>query len=254
MLELNNIYCGDCLELMNQIEDKSVNLILCDLPYGVTQNPEDQVLDLEKLWKTYKRILKEDGKIVLTSQFPFTLDLVNSNREWFKYDLIWNKTLTSGFLNANHMPLRVHEHILIFYKTKGTYNPQKIKGKENHSRGENKITNNQNYGVHIVKGVDNGFMKHPTSILTIPKTHPSKAKHPTEKPVELAEWVIKSYTNEGDIVLDNCIGTGWTAIASKINSRNFIGFDINKEYVSMANARIKEVLAQTKLNQIVRER
>ncbi len=112
-MEINKIHQGDCMELMNQVQ--KVDMILCDLPYGVTQNKEDKPLDLEKLLIHYKRIIKEDGIIVLTSQFPFTLDLINSNKSWFKYDLIWDKHLTSGFLNANRMPLRVHEHILVFY-------------------------------------------------------------------------------------------------------------------------------------------
>jgi len=236
---INRIHCGDCLALMKGIEDKSINLIVCDLPYGVTQNKADIVIDLEKLWIQYKRILSDNGKIVLTSQFPFTIDLINSNREWFKYDLIWNKELTSGFLNANKQPLRVHEQVLIFYRKEGIYNPQKVKGKKNHSMGSMKSDKNQNYGKH--EKIDNtevlGEMKHPKSIISFMKPHPSKARHPTEKPVELAEWIIKSYSNEGDLILDNCIGTGWTAVACKNNNRNFIGIDINEGFVKLAKKR-----------------
>lgn len=239
-MEINKIYQGDCLELMKKIKEKSVDLILCDLPYGVTQNKEDKIIDLVKLWKEYKRILKENGKVVLTSQFPFTLELINSNRSWFKYDLIWNKKLTSGFLNANRMPLRVHEHILVFYNRGGVYNPQKVKGEKNHSKGSIKTEVNNNYGKY--GKVDNceelGDMKHPQSIISFQKPHPSKAKHRTEKPVELADWIIKSYTNEGDLVLDNCIGTGWTALACNENKRDFIGMELNPKFVEIANKRI----------------
>ena len=243
-METNKIYQGDCLELMKQVESNSVNLILCDLPYGVTQNEADKVIDLGKLWEQYKRIIKDDGTIVLTAQQPFTTDLINSNRGMFKYELIWHKELPSGFLNANRQPLRVHENILVFYKNLGTFNPQKVKGNKNHSKGSMKTDVNNNYGKY--GKVDNteelGEMKHPQSIIFIMKPHPSKAEHPTEKPVELAEWIIKTYSNDGDLVLDNCIGTGWTAIACKILNRKFIGIDLNSDYVKIAEDRL------TKLN------
>ena len=243
MLEINKIHQGDCLELMKNIPNKSINLILCDLPYGVTQNKEDVKLNLDLLWKEYKRIIKDNGVIALTSQFPFTIDLINSNRSWFKYDLIWNKLLSSGFLNANRMPLRIHEQILIFYKKLGIYNPQKVMGNKNHSKGKVKKNKNRNYGEFGFK--DNkellGNLKHPTSIITIQKTHPSKALHRTEKPVELADWIIKTYTNESDLVLDNCIGSGWTAVSCKKNNRNFIGIDLNKNFVEVSKKRIQEI-------------
>jgi site-specific DNA-methyltransferase (adenine-specific) len=243
MLEINKIYQGDCLILMKDIPEKSINLILCDLPYGVTQNVEDKIIDMYKLWEQYNRILKEDGVIVLTSQFPFTIDLINSNRKMFKYDLIWNKVLTSGFLNANRMPLRVHEHILVFYNKLGTYNPQKTLGNKNHSKGKEKKNANNNYGVFGF--VDNknvlGDLKHPQSIITIQKAHPSVALHRTEKPVELSEYLIKTYTDEEDIVLDNCIGSGWTAVACVKTNRKFIGIELRQDFVDICNKRIMEV-------------
>ena len=242
MLELNKIHQGDCLELMKQIPDKCINLILCDLPYGVTKNKDDKTLDLKKLWKQYKRIINKSGIIALTSQFPFTIDLINSNRRMFRYDLIWNKVLTSGFLNANKMPLRVHEHILIFYNKIGTYNPQKSFGSFNHSKGIMKKNTNNNYGNFDL--VDNknflGNMKHPQSIISIPKPHPSSALHRTEKPVELSDWIIKTYSNEGDLVLDNCIGCGWTAISCQRNNRRFIGIELRDDFVNIANKRLNE--------------
>jgi len=245
-MEINKIHQGNCLELMKQIEDKSVDLILCDLPYGVTQNPKDKVLNLKELWKQYNRILKDDGTIVLTAQQPFTTDLINSNRGMFKYELIWNKELSSGFLNANRQPLRVHENVLVFYKNLGTYNPQKFKGSKNHSKGSMKTDVNKNYGVY--GKVDNteelGDMKHPQSIICFMKPHPSKAKHPTQKPVELFKYLIKTYTNEGDLVLDNCIGSGTTAVACIELKRNFIGIELDEKYCEIANKRINKIKNQ----------
>lgn len=245
ILNINQIYCGDCLEVMKQIDDNSVDLILCDLPYGVTQNKKDICIDLEVLWQQYNRIIKDKGVIVLTSQFPFTIDLILSQRKLFRYDLIWDKQLVSGFLNAKKMPLRSHEHILIFYKKLGTYNPQYTKGNPLHSEGNACIDEeikNKNYGKYyrtndLRKG---STKKYPKSVLCIKKLHSSKTLHRTEKPVELAEWIIKTYSNKGDIVLDNCIGSGTTAIACINTKRNFIGIELDKVYVKIAQKRIKE--------------
>ena len=244
MIKSNKIHQGDCLQIMGKVEDRSIDLILCDLPYGVTANPKDKIIDLKKLWQEYSRIIKERGKIVLTSQFPFTIDLINSKREWFRYDLVWNKILTSGFLNANRMPLRLHEHILVFYNKEGTYNPQKSKGYKNHSKGSMKSDVNNNYGKYgkIDNSENLGELKHPQSIVTISKPHPSKAMHPTEKPIALAEYLIKTYSNEGDLVLDNCIGVGWTAIACAKSNRNFIGIELNSDFVKIAEERLNNNL------------
>jgi len=233
---------GDCLELMKDITDKSIDMILCDLPYGVTQNKWDSVIDLEKLWIQYERIIKDNGAIVLTAQDKFSAKLMISNEKIHKYNLIWDKQLTSGFLNANRMPLRVHEDILVFYKKLPTYNPQKVKGKPNHSKGKMTTEENNNYGKY--GKIDNkdmlGDMKHPKSIISFQKPHPSKALHPTEKPVELMGWLIKTYTNEGDIVLDNCIGSGTTGVACKNLNRDFIGIELDKEYFKIAKQRIED--------------
>ena len=240
---------GDCLELMLYIPDSSIDLILCDLPYGVTQNPKDKQIELEKLWKQYKRIIRERGTIVLTSQFPFTIDLINSCPEMFRYDLIWDKVLSSGFLNANRMPLRTHEHILIFYKNLGTYNPQFIEGERSHSRGKMTNTGNNNYGEF--EKVDNtklqGNKKYPKSIISFTKPHPNKALHPTQKSVELFEWLINTYSNEEDTVLDNCMGVGTTGIACQNLKRRFIGYEIDEEYFKIAEKRIQEATKQVSL-------
>lgn len=244
-----NLFQGDCFEKMKDIPNKSVDLILCDLPYGVTNNKKDVSIDLNLLWKQYKRILQERGIVVLTSQFPFTFELISSNKEWFKYDLIWDKILTSGFLNANKMPLRSHEHILIFYNKKGTYNPQKVLGSKSHSKGKMKTDKNINYGEYTK--VDNtealGNMKHPKSIISFMKPHPSTVLHATEKPVKLMEWLINTYSNINDVVLDNCMGSGTTGVACYNLDRRFIGIELSEEYFKIAEKRIKEVTEQSKL-------
>ena len=249
MLEINKLYQGDCLEVMKQIDDKSLDLILCDLPYGTTACKWDAIIPFEPLWEQYKRIIKDKGGVVLTASQPFTSKLVMSNIEMFKYDLTWDKQLTTGFLNANRMPLRSHEDILVFYSKQPTYNPQKVKGEKNHSKG--KMTSNINNDYGKFGKVDNsellGEMKHPKSIISFEKPHPSKSIHPTQKPVALFEYLIKTYTNEGDLVLDNCIGSGTTACAAINTGRNFIGIEKDPEYFDIACKRIEDLQKQPKL-------
>jgi len=233
---------GDCLELLNDVDDKSIDMILCDLPYGQTYNKWDSVLPLDKLWKQYKRVIKDNGCIALFAQGRFTADLMYSNKKWWKYNLIWNKVLPSGFLNANRMPLRCHEDIVIFYKKLPTYNPQKVLGKKNHTIGKGVLNKNNNYGNMVL--VDNknklGNMKHPKSILSFSRPHSSVMKHPTEKSIEVCEWLIKSYTNKNDIVLDNCMGSGTTGVACQKTNRKFIGMEIDEEYFKKAKKRINK--------------
>lgn len=240
-----NLYNSDCLEIMNTIEDKSIDMICCDLPYGLTQNRLDVVIPFEPLWEQYERIIKDDGCIALFGQGLFYIDLVNSNRKLFRYDLVWDKVLTSGFLNAKRMPLRQHEQIAIFYKKLPIYNPQFTQGKPLHGKGVsymNKELKNQNYGdFHATEDVRKGSTeKYPTSILKFPKPHPSIAKHRTEKSVGCLEWLIKTYTNEGDTVMDNCMGAGSCGIACKNTNRNFIGMEIDENYFKIAKDRINE--------------
>lgn len=241
MIDLKN---GDCLELMKDIPDKSIDMVLCDLPYGVTNNDKDISLPFDKLWEQYERIIKDDGAIVLFGQGLFYIDLVNSNRKLFKYDLVWDKVLTSGFLNAKRMPLRQHEQIAVFYKKLPTYNPQFTKGEPNHSKGniEIKTYENRNYGEY--KSVQTTFTddKYPTSIVKFSKPHPSTAKHRTEKPVELLKWLIKTYTNEGDKVLDNCMGSGSTGEACILTKRDFIGIELDENYFNIAKERLDKIL------------
>ena len=239
---MDKLLNGDCLELLNDVNDKSIDMILCDLPYGQTHNKWDSVIPLDKLWKQYERVIKDNGCIALFGQGMFTADLMYSNKKWWKYNLIWDKVLTNGFLNANRMPLRSHEDISIFYNKPPTYNPQKVLGKKNHTKGKVKQNKNNNYGKHnfVDNGDKLGNMKHPKSILTFTRPHSSIMKHPTEKPVEVCEWLIKSYTNEGDVVLDNCMGSGTTGVACENTNREFIGMELDKEYFEEAIKRIKK--------------
>lgn len=245
MKKANYIQQGDCLELMKEIQDKSVDMILCDLPYGVTQNKADIPISFESLWKQYDRIIKDNGAIVLFGQGTFYVDLVNSNRKLFRYDLVWDKQLKSGFLNARRMPLRQHEQVAVFYKKLPTYNPQFSQGKPLHSKGtayKAKKHKNQNYGDFCAtddsrKG---NTEKYPASILTFAKPHPSVTKHRTQKPVALLEYLIKTYTNEGDVVLDNCMGSGSTCVAAINTNRRYIGFELDQNYFDIAEKRIKE--------------
>lgn len=234
---------GDCLDLMKEIPDKSIDMILCDLPYGVTANSEDKPIPFKPLWADYCRIIKDNGCIALFGQGTFFVDLVNSNRKLYRYDLVWDKVLTSGFLNAKHMPLRQHEQIAIFYKKKPTYNPQFTKGKPLHGKGisyyiKEPINNNYNKYNMIVDNRKGAIEKYPTSIISISKPHPSIVIHRTQKPIELLEYLIKTYTNVGEIVLDNCMGSGNTCIAAQNTQRKYIGFEIKKKWFDIAMAQL----------------
>lgn len=235
---------GNCLEKMKEIPDGSVDLICVDPPYGkFTHNHWDNALPFEDIWKEYKRIIKDNGAIVIFAAGMFTADLMKSNPKMWRYNLIWDKQLTSGFLNANRQPLRRHEDICVFYKKQPTYNPQYVEGKGvNHSRGRaDKPLKNHNY--NDLKFADNhdklGTLKHPTSILSFQKTPPSKILHPTQKSTELLEWIIKTYTDEGETVLDNTCGSGSTLIAAINTARSCIGIELDDNYYEVAKNRIQ---------------
>lgn len=254
-MELNKIYHEDCLEGMKRIPNASIDCIICDLPYGVLNKGNesaqwDNVIPFDLLWKQYERVIKENGAIILFAQGMFTADLMISNRKLWRYNLIWQKGgRCSGFLNAKKMPLREPEDILVFYKTMPVYNPQMTKcepHQRNHSRGKmNKEQTNRCYG-NFGKPEDViTDLKYPKSILNFNRPHPQI--HPTQKPVMLVSWLINTYTNEGDTILDNCMGSGTTAIAAIRTKRNYIGFEIEKEYFDLANKRIKEEIMQLSL-------
>ena len=238
----NYIKLGNCLDLMDEIPPKSINMILCDLPYGVTKNKWDSVIPLDQLWDHYRRIIKPNAAICLFADGMFQANLMLSNPKWWRYNLVWDKVLTSGFLNANRMPLRSHEEICVFYQKQPTYNPQKVVGEKNHSKGKPKENANNNYGdFDFVDNSDQlGNLKHPKSILTFPKPHPSVTVHPTQKSLELCQWLIRTYTNPGDIVLDNCMGSGTSCLAAKLENRHYIGLELSPDYFKIAEQRLSE--------------
>lgn len=239
------LYHGDCLDIIPQLveQGEKVDMILCDLPYGVTNHKDDKPLPFDELWKCYHAIISDNGVIVLFAQGQFYVDLVNSNRKMFKYDLVWDKQLSTGFLNANRMPLRRHENMAVFYKKAPIYNPQKSVGKPNHNKGEKHKTReaiNRNYGVYKPVDADLSELKHPTSIIFFQKPHPSACLHRTEKPVSLLEYLIKTYTNEGMTVLDNCMGSGSTGSACQNTGRRFIGIEKEDSIFQTAKNRLSK--------------
>jgi site-specific DNA-methyltransferase (adenine-specific) len=228
---------ADCFDVFPFIEDKSIDAIICDLPYGTTQNKWDSILPLNELWKEYKRILKDGGCIVLFGNQPFTSDLIYSNRDWFKYEIIWDKGRASGHLNAKIMPLRKHDNILIFAKKKTTYNPQFTNG-DAYTRTSKSETCKGNYGKHEDSTIVNDGYRYPTTIFYEPIGRQQNKTHPTEKPIGLLEMLVKTYTNEGDTVLDNTMGSGTCGLASIKNNRKFIGIEKEKQYYDIAVRRL----------------
>lgn len=222
---------GDCLEVMKDIPDQSVDLILCDLPYGTTQNTWDAVIPFEPLWAAYRRISR--GAIVLTASQPFTSALVCSNLGDFKYAWVWEKSSVTGHLNAHHMPMKKHEDVLVFAKGRTPYNPQ---GLLPYRKVKKRGNNGANFGVSGTENYQEST-NYPRSILQF--DNDSKPVHPTQKPVTLMEYLIRTYTNEGDTVLDNCMGSGTTGVAGVNTGRNFIGIERDEKYFEIAKNRIE---------------
>lgn len=225
---------GDCLKVLEEIPSQSIDMVLCDLPYGVTsRNKWDCIIPFEPLWKQYKRIIKENGVIALTAIQPFTSITVLSNLSWFKYEWIWRKQQGTGFLNAKKQPLRNHESVLIFYKQQPTYNPQFTEGKP-YTCKSGKASSNYNEQISVV--TENEGKRYPLTVLDF--AYDKKKLHPTQKPVALFEYMIKTYTNIGETVLDNCMGSGTTGVACKNLNRNFIGIELDENYFNIAKERI----------------
>jgi len=232
---INTIIQGDCLVEMKKIADKSVDMILCDLPYGTTACKWDTIIPFEPLWEQYKRIIKDNGAIVLTASQPFTSALVMSNPTWFKYCWVWNKAKAANYVNAKKQPLKIHEDIAVFCN--GTnYNPQKTIGKFRKKGG---YTVNRKVAVAQNPTVSFNDTYYPKSILDFSVAgNKDCTLHPTQKPVALFEYLIKTYTNEGDIVLDNCAGSGTTGVACKNLNRNYILIEKEQEYIDIINKRL----------------
>lgn len=236
------LHHGDCLEVMKEIPDQSVDLVLCDLPYGTTQNKWDSVLPLDQLWVEYRRVCK--GAIVLTAAQPFTSAVVMSNPAEFKYQWVWNKSKVTGVLNAKKQPLRNHEDVLVFYQQQPTYNPQGVEAcSKRAATGVSKGKSSGNYG-KITETKDGTYEQtatgYPRSVLKIASE--GKTVRPTQKPVALMEYLIRTYTNGGDVVLDNTMGSGTTGVACMNTGRRFIGIEREAQYLEIARARINAAM------------
>jgi DNA modification methylase len=230
---------GDCLEVMKTIEDKSVDAIICDLPYGTTQNKWDSIIPLDLLWEQYNRIIKERGAIVLFAQTPFDKVLGASNLKMLKYEWIWEKDRASGHLNAKKMPMKAHENILVFYKKLPIYNPQKTTGHKPSNVSGKRLKETTNYGKfeNLIKGGQTD--RYPRSIYKCNVVNSQHGiVHPTQKPLTLVEMLVKTYTNEGDTILDNTMGSGTTMLACKNLNRNGIGIEKDPQYYAVAVARV----------------
>jgi DNA modification methylase len=243
--KIEHIWHGDCLDLMRNIPDGSIDMILADLPYGKTKNKWDSEIPLIPLWEQYERIIKDNGAILLFGQDKFSAKLMLSNERLHRYNLIWEKTTPTGHLNAKRMPLRTHEDILVFYKSLPTYNPQKTFGHQRkvssayHKRNSKKTTN---YGEHGLTAYDS-TERYPKSVLTFATDKQKSAIHPTQKPVSLFSYLIKTYTQEGNIVLDNVAGSGTTAIACLETNRQFIVIEKEEKYYTAILKRIADYKA-----------
>ena len=241
-MEINKIYNEDCLEGMKGIADGSVDMVLCDLPFGTTQCKWDTIIPFEPLWEQYNRVIKPNGAIVLTASQPFTSALVMSNPKMFKYDWCWKKPKGTGHLNAKRQPMRDKEDICVFYASQCTYNPQMTSGKPYKNKaGKNHKTHNSMsdcYGEYKDFRYDNDGKRYPKQVIEFGVVERGTL-HPTQKPVALFEYLIKTYTNPGELVLDNCMGSGTTAIACMNTGRNFIGFEMDEVYYDIACKRIE---------------
>lgn len=254
MIELNKVYNEDCLVGMKRIEDKSIDMILCDLPYQTTKNSWDIMIPLEPLWEQYERIIKDNGAIVLTAQAPFDKILAASNLKLLRYEWIWEKTTATGHLNAKKMPMKAHEnvlvfgkqdheHLLVFYKRLPIFNPQKTTGHKRkvstarHKRNSKKSTNYNDYNLTSYNSTE----RYPRSVQTFSTDKQKMALHPTQKPVALFEFLIRTYTNENDIVLDNAWGSGTTGEACLRTNRKFLGFEKDKKIFLSSVERIERV-------------
>ncbi len=239
-LPVNQIICGDCLEVMPLFPDKSIDMILCDLPYGTTACEWDTVIPFEPLWAQYKRIIKDNGAIVLTATNPFSSVLVSSNLKGFKHEWIWQKEQGVGFQVAKYRPMQEHEHVLVFTANGERVNYYPIKERLEKTETVKRFGNNGSSDSSPLAYADNRISvykdRYPTSIKLFKR---DKGYHPTQKPVALLEYLIKTYTNEGETVLDNCMGSGSTGVACVNTNRNFIGIELDDKYFEIAKERIK---------------
>ncbi|WP_130855671.1 DNA-methyltransferase [Olivibacter jilunii] len=257
---LNKVLQGDCLKVLGDFPDNSIDMVLCDLPYGMTNNPWDQVIELNRLWNHYERIVKERGVVVLFGAGRFTGQLIESNPRWFKYKIVWLKSKSTNFLNANRQPLRKHEDICVFYRKQPIYNPQKKFGLpyDKGYRNDKQTGSYGKFGRYRSISVDG--LRFPSDVLFVEQDEPvdwayfataerDGIYHPTQKPVELGRWLIRTYTNPGCVVLDNACGAGSFLVAAVMENRDFIGIELNREayhfgtrmdFITICNERIRK--------------
>lgn len=238
------LWQGDCLELMNDIPEKSVDCIITDLPYGTTQCKWDTIIPFEPLWKQYNRIIKDNGAIVLFGTEPFSSHLRLSNLKNYKYDWIWDKVKGTGFLNAKRQPMRNHELISVFYKKQCTYNPQKTYGHKMKKSYRSKDLQTDVYGEMKNDYTYESTERYPRSIQVFSTDTQNSSLHPTQKPVALIEYLIKTYTNEGELVFDSCMGSGTTGVACINTNRRFIGIELDNNYFKIAKERIENIYGE----------
>lgn len=243
VMNFDYIQCGDCLELMKQIPDESIDMILCDLPYGITKNKWDTVIPFNELWKFYERIIKNNGVIALFGDGMFTAQLLKSNPKLWRYNMIWDKQRGCDFLNANIKPLKSHEDIAIFYKHKPTYNKQLWYSTSYKKRKNSSLSDNYGKRKQVYSESKDGA-RNPLTILSFPRD--GNKMHPTQKPLKLLEYLIKTFTVEGEVVLDNCMGAGSTCVAAVNTNRHYIGFELKKKYFDIACQRLDEAKKRIK--------
>lgn len=258
---VNRIIEGDCLEVLKTIPDKSIRLILADLPYGSTVNPWDELIDLEALWTQYRRIIMDNGVIALTAQGVFTAKIIMSNLQWFRYKIVWIKSVATNYLNAKKQPLRKHEDICIFYNKPPVYHPQMSAGKAYSTTRTAKA--NSNYGIHANTTTESTGQRYPIDVVIHEEDHlfinsalsERKILHPTQKPVALGRYLVRTYSDAGDIILDNACGSGSFPVAAVLENRRFIGIEKNErayhqlepvDYVAISRQRVGDALLTMK--------
>ena len=233
---------GDCLELMKDLPDKSIDAIICDLPYGTTDCKWDVIIPFDRLWSEYERVIKDNGVIVLFGNEPFSSVLRTSNLKLYRYDWIWEKTKATGFQNSKIQPMRKYENLSVFYKHKPTYNPQGLIKKENITSNvrSGNIKNEHSFNTYKGKKPVAEYTNYPVNIVKFKNASGKGHLHPTMKPLSLIEYMIRTYTNEGDMVLDNTMGSGTTGVACIKTNRNFIGMELDETYYNLAKKRVEE--------------
>lgn len=244
---MSELHLGDCLEIIPKLKARSIDLILADLPYGTTQNKWDSLIPLQPLWQEYWRVLKPNGAIVLTAQTPFDKVLGASCLKYLRYEWFWEKTHPTGHLNAKKAPMKAHENVLVFYRSLPTYNPQKTCGHIRKTAVKRK-DDTPTYGTQNFDALPyNSTERYPRSVITFSSDKQKSTLHPCQKPVSLMQYLIRTYSDEGQIVLDNCMGSGTTGVAAELEGREFIGIEKDPAYFEIAQTRIT-LLSATEAN------